>query len=235
VEPRGRAIRVTVGVVNWQQEEPSDCGGRRQPSRGGTSRVTGDSHAWIREGLGVKFTGPNRRAIFFRVNTLRSAARPNGVPAAAGGSLGASGAKSGTTWIVSLHCERHDVPCCPFLALWVTPSGCHLQHRWSFGDDKLANRTTCTTVTNDAQPDVTHVAFARCPSSAAENASERTQTDQPGASMGSRSSGDQISRQSGAPPNTGAVVLAKEFKVSPSPRPLQITRGPASTQSSSPL
>lgn len=36
-----------------------------------------------------------------------------------------------------------------------------------------------TTVTNDAQPDVTQVAFTRCPSSARRHASERTQTAQP--------------------------------------------------------
>src|SRR5229473_7700614 len=51
VERRGRAIRVTVGVVNWQQEEPRGRDGRRQLSRGGTSRVTGDSHARICERL----------------------------------------------------------------------------------------------------------------------------------------------------------------------------------------
>src|SRR5712692_8939351 len=63
VERRGRAIRVTVGVVNWQQEEPSGRDGKRQLSRGGTSRVTGDSHARICERLGVKFPGPTRRLI----------------------------------------------------------------------------------------------------------------------------------------------------------------------------
>src|SRR5689334_12125726 len=35
-------------------------GGRRQPSVGGTSRVTGDSQARICEGLGVKFPGSTR-------------------------------------------------------------------------------------------------------------------------------------------------------------------------------
>src|SRR5712692_9592438 len=60
VERRGWAICVTAGVVNWQQEEPSGRGGRRQLARGGTSRVTGDSHARICESLGVKFPGPTR-------------------------------------------------------------------------------------------------------------------------------------------------------------------------------
>src|SRR2546422_8590994 len=60
-ERRGRAIRVMVNLVNWQQEEPTGCGGGRQPSMDGTSRVTGDRHARFREGLGVKFPGPTRR------------------------------------------------------------------------------------------------------------------------------------------------------------------------------
>src|ERR1700737_2964399 len=59
-ERRGWAIRVTAGVVNWQQEEPSGRDGRRQLSRRGTSRVTGDSHALICESLGVKFPGATR-------------------------------------------------------------------------------------------------------------------------------------------------------------------------------
>ena len=48
-------------LVNWQQEEPNGCGGGRQLSRDGTSRVTGDSHARFCERLGVKFPGPTRR------------------------------------------------------------------------------------------------------------------------------------------------------------------------------
>ena len=47
---------------NWQQEEPRGHDGKRQLSRGGTSRVTGDSHARICERLGVKFPGPTRPA-----------------------------------------------------------------------------------------------------------------------------------------------------------------------------
>jgi hypothetical protein len=60
-ERRGQAIRVMVNLVNWQQEEPNGCGGGRQLSMDGTSRVTGDRHARFREGLGVKFPGPTRR------------------------------------------------------------------------------------------------------------------------------------------------------------------------------
>src|ERR1039458_9143947 len=61
VERRGQAIRVMVNLANWQQEEPTGCGGGRQLSMEGTSRVTGDSHARFCERLGVKFPGPTRR------------------------------------------------------------------------------------------------------------------------------------------------------------------------------
>src|SRR6266853_4611009 len=55
VERRGQAIRVMVNLANWQQEEPTGCGGGRQLSMDGTSRVTGDCHARFCERLGVKF------------------------------------------------------------------------------------------------------------------------------------------------------------------------------------
>jgi hypothetical protein len=61
VERRGRAIRVMITLVNWQQEEPNGCGGGRQLSMDGTSRVTGDCHARFCERLGVKFPGATRR------------------------------------------------------------------------------------------------------------------------------------------------------------------------------
>jgi hypothetical protein len=48
---------ITVSV----QEEPDGLGGRRQPSTGGTSRVTGDGQARICERLGAKFPGPTRQ------------------------------------------------------------------------------------------------------------------------------------------------------------------------------
>ena len=47
--------------VNWQQEEPADAGGRRQPSGGGTSRISREAYARFCERLGVKFPGPTRR------------------------------------------------------------------------------------------------------------------------------------------------------------------------------
>ena len=50
-----------VNLVNWQQEEPADCGGGRQLSMNGTSRATGDSQERFCERLGVKLTGPTRR------------------------------------------------------------------------------------------------------------------------------------------------------------------------------
>src|SRR6266849_5638887 len=61
VERRGQAIRVMVNLANWQQEEPTGCGGGRQLSMDGTSRVTGDCHARFCERLGVKLPGPTRR------------------------------------------------------------------------------------------------------------------------------------------------------------------------------
>jgi hypothetical protein len=60
VERRERVTESGSIWVNWQQEEPADLGGRRQPSTGGTSRVTGDGQARICERLGVKFPGPTR-------------------------------------------------------------------------------------------------------------------------------------------------------------------------------
>jgi hypothetical protein len=61
VEPRGQAICVMINLVNRKREEPAGCGGGRQPSLNGTSRVTGDCHARICERLGVKIPGATRR------------------------------------------------------------------------------------------------------------------------------------------------------------------------------
>src|ERR1019366_551754 len=72
VERRGQAIRVTINLANWQQEEPTGCGGGRQLSMDGTSRVTGDSHARFCERLGVKFPGPARRGSAMVVPTATS-------------------------------------------------------------------------------------------------------------------------------------------------------------------
>jgi hypothetical protein len=60
VEQREQVTRKEIGIANWRQEELYGFGGGRQPSMGGTSRVTGDGHARICEGLGVQFPGPTR-------------------------------------------------------------------------------------------------------------------------------------------------------------------------------
>src|SRR5262244_1168398 len=60
VERRGQAIRVMINLVNWQQEEPTDCGGERQLSMDGTSRVSREAQARICERLGVRFPGATR-------------------------------------------------------------------------------------------------------------------------------------------------------------------------------
>src|SRR6202171_6313377 len=74
---RGQAIRVMVNLANWQQEEPTGCGGGRQLSMDGTSRVTGDSHARFCERLGVKFPGATRRC---RVTGIPTATAGQGLP-----------------------------------------------------------------------------------------------------------------------------------------------------------
>ena len=53
VEGRGWVTRVGVDLVNWQQEEPAGLGGRRQPSGGGTSRMSRGSNPDLREARGV--------------------------------------------------------------------------------------------------------------------------------------------------------------------------------------
>jgi hypothetical protein len=59
VERRERGHR-HLARVNRQREEP-DVHGRRQPSRGGTSRMTRECQVRFCEGLGVKFCGPTRQ------------------------------------------------------------------------------------------------------------------------------------------------------------------------------
>ena len=60
MERRGQAIRVMINLVNWQQEEPIGCGGERQLSVDGKSRVRREAQARFREGLGVQFPGATR-------------------------------------------------------------------------------------------------------------------------------------------------------------------------------
>src|SRR5262245_18397541 len=84
VERRGQAIRVMINLVNWQQEEPTGCGGGRQLSMDGTSRVTGDSHARFCERLGVRFPGPTRRR---RETVVPTATKVASTPAGASGMI----------------------------------------------------------------------------------------------------------------------------------------------------
>jgi len=66
-----------INLVNWQQEEPTGCGGGRQLSMDGTSRVTGDSHARFCERLGVRFPGPTRRQWATAVPTATQSHAPS--------------------------------------------------------------------------------------------------------------------------------------------------------------
>jgi len=47
-------------LVNWQQEEPTDCGEGRQLLIDDTCRVSREAQARVREGLGVQFPGATR-------------------------------------------------------------------------------------------------------------------------------------------------------------------------------
>ena len=58
--------------VNRQREEP-DFNGRRQPSRGGTSRMMREYQVRFCERLGVKFPGPTR--LVSRVSPVQTALR----------------------------------------------------------------------------------------------------------------------------------------------------------------
>ncbi len=62
VERRGQVIRVMINLGNWQQDDPTGCGGGRQLSMGGTSRVSREVHARFCESLGVQFPGATRHS-----------------------------------------------------------------------------------------------------------------------------------------------------------------------------
>src|ERR1019366_3796744 len=71
VEGRGWVTRVGIDLVNWQQEEPAGLGGRRQPSGGGTSRMSREAQVRICERLGVQLPGPTRRRYCQRISGKR--------------------------------------------------------------------------------------------------------------------------------------------------------------------
>ena len=60
VERRGRVIAVELGPTGGARRSRR-CSGRRQPSRGGTSRMMREYQVRICERLGVKFLGPTRQ------------------------------------------------------------------------------------------------------------------------------------------------------------------------------
>jgi hypothetical protein len=60
VERREQVTRAAIVRVNGQPEELEDRDGGRQPSMGGTSRVSREAQARICERLGVQFSGPTR-------------------------------------------------------------------------------------------------------------------------------------------------------------------------------
>ena len=62
VEGREQVTRIGIVRVNGQPEElDGSDDGRRQPSGGGTSRVSREAQARICERLGVQLPGPTRR------------------------------------------------------------------------------------------------------------------------------------------------------------------------------
>ena len=73
VEGREQVTRLGIVRVNGQPEELDGLDGRRQPSMGGTSRVSREAQARICERLGVKFPGATRRQ---RVTAVPAAPSP---------------------------------------------------------------------------------------------------------------------------------------------------------------
>jgi len=61
VRGTGHPIHDPLMVANRIWDEPWGCGGRRQPSLGGTSRMTGDRLVRICESSPVKFRRSTRR------------------------------------------------------------------------------------------------------------------------------------------------------------------------------
>ena len=84
MERREQVTRAGIALVNWQQDEPHGFGGRRQPSLGGTSRISREAYVRFCERLGVKSPGATRRQILawqpeYDISKRRTAL-PAGVP-----------------------------------------------------------------------------------------------------------------------------------------------------------
>ena len=60
VERRGQVTRIRISRVNGQPEELEGLDGRRQPSLGGTSRISREAYVRFCERLGVKSPGATR-------------------------------------------------------------------------------------------------------------------------------------------------------------------------------
>src|ERR1035438_4921694 len=71
-------------VANRQRDEPLGCSGGRQPSSGGTSRMTGDRLVRICEGSRVKFLRSTRQRLTDRLPTCDRRRSSNGAVASRG-------------------------------------------------------------------------------------------------------------------------------------------------------
>jgi hypothetical protein len=60
VERRGQVTRIRISRVNGQPDELEGLDGRRQPSLGGTSRISREAYVRFCERLGVQSPGPTR-------------------------------------------------------------------------------------------------------------------------------------------------------------------------------
>jgi hypothetical protein len=78
VERRGRVIRVSITLVNWQREEPTNRGEGRQPLLDGTSRVSREAQARFCEGLGVQLPGATRPPIESRTPAMSCGVKGGG-------------------------------------------------------------------------------------------------------------------------------------------------------------
>ncbi len=75
-EQRGQAIRIVAEMVNRQREEPTSCGGGRQPSLNSTSRMSREAHVRFCERLVVRFHRPTRRNAAVEQRTPDSPSAP---------------------------------------------------------------------------------------------------------------------------------------------------------------